>query len=87
MYNVQFTIYNLSEIVCSALSVSQAVYFAVFLVVTFPLFLSMLLLLGVDSLFGLMESMLHQLREEVPVLRRIKKHGVNGEAGSLVLNY
>ena len=38
----------------------------------------MLLLLGLDSLFGLMESMLHQLREEIPVLKRIKKHGVNG---------
>ena len=42
----------------------------------------MLLLLGVDSLFGLMESMLHQLREEIPFLRRIKKHGVNGETSS-----
>ncbi|XP_063688883.1 sodium- and chloride-dependent transporter XTRP3-like [Bolinopsis microptera] len=41
------------------------------------LFYSMLLLLGLDSLFGLMESMLHQLREEIPVLKRIKKHGVN----------
>ncbi|KAL5271123.1 hypothetical protein ACHWQZ_G001690 [Mnemiopsis leidyi] len=41
------------------------------------LFYSMLLLLGVDSLFGLMESMLHQLREEIPALKRIKKHGLN----------
>eukprot|EP00116_Pleurobrachia_bachei_P002897 sb/3463159/ len=41
------------------------------------LFYSMLLLLGVDSLFGLMESLLHQLREELPFVRRVKKHVFN----------
>lgn len=41
------------------------------------LFYSMLLLLGVDSLFGMLESMLHQLREEIPILRQVKKHGLS----------
>ena len=44
----------------------------------------MLLFLGVDSLFGLMESMLHQLREEIPLLNRVKKHGFNGTSTSLL---